>query len=81
VVVNLSDAPAQARVHVHFGDELRGSRWRLSDTLAGRSFERDGDELADSGLYVGLDAWGSHFLALIAVTADAAAANADAVAV
>ena len=28
------------------------------------AFEREGDELAGDGLYVGLDPWASHFLAL-----------------
>ena len=79
VVVNLSDAPAQARVHVPWGDELRGSRWSLSDPLTGQSFERDGDELADEGFYVGLDGWASHFLAVIALPTEAAAADASTV--
>ncbi len=63
VVVNLSDAPAQARVQLPW-EELRGRSWRLSDRLGGQVFERAGDELAETGLYVGLDAWSSHFLAL-----------------
>jgi hypothetical protein len=63
VVVNLSDAPAQARVHVPWGEELRGRAWKLSDTLTDQSFDRDGDELADKGLYVDLAPWASNFLA------------------
>ena len=62
VVVNLSDAAAQARVHIPCQDDLRGAAWTLSDALTGQSFERDGDELADEGLYVGLDPWGSYLL-------------------
>ena len=62
VVVNLSDAPAQARVRLPWQD-LRGRGWELGDRLDGRRFERSGDELADEGLYVELDPWGSHFLA------------------
>ena len=64
VVVNLSDAPAQARVRLPWGDDLRGRNWSLADRLNDTMFERDGDELADAGLYVGLDAWDSHLLAL-----------------
>jgi hypothetical protein len=64
VVVNLSDAPAQGRVHVPWGDELRGRAWRLSDPVAGAAFERDGDELAADGLYVELEPWASHVLRL-----------------
>jgi hypothetical protein len=54
VVVNLSEAPAQGRVHVPW----EGS-WRLDDRLSGARFER---ELTHEGLYVGLEPWGFHFL-------------------
>lgn len=61
VVVNLSGAPAQARVELPWGD-VAGRRWRLFDALSGEHFERDGDELAAAGLYVALEPWASHFL-------------------
>ncbi len=61
VVVNLSDAPAQARVHLPW-DDLAGRTWELTDRLGGTRFERGGDELASEGLYVGLDPWSFHFL-------------------
>jgi hypothetical protein len=54
VVVNLSDAPAQARVHVPWN----GSGV-FADRLSGARFER---ELGGDGLYVALDPWGAHFL-------------------
>ena len=41
----------------------RGRRWELTDLLGRRRFEREGDELAQAGLYVALDPWASHFLA------------------
>src|SRR3954454_16858392 len=63
VVVNLSDAPAQARVELPWPD-LGGRGWTLSDRLGAARFDRDGDDLAREGLYVGLDGWGGHFLAL-----------------
>jgi len=66
VVVNLSDAPAQARVQLPWRDELRGAGWTLTDSLSGQSFDRDGDELANEGLYVGLDPWGSYLFAATA---------------
>jgi hypothetical protein len=34
----------------------------LTDRLSGESFAREGDELAEQGLYVGLEGWASHFL-------------------
>ena len=63
VVVNLSGAPAQARVHLPWAD-LAGRDWELADRLDGARFERGGDELAGEGLYVALEPWASHFLAL-----------------
>ncbi len=62
VVVNLSSGSAQGRVQLPW-DDLRDRRWELTDRLSGQAFERDGDELAGDGLYVGLDAWSSHLLA------------------
>jgi hypothetical protein len=71
VVVNLAPAPAQARVHVPWADPLRGRQWQLTDRLSGESFAREGDELAEQGLYVGLDGWASHFLELETLVAGA----------
>ena len=48
MVVNLSDAPAQARVHLPWED-LGGRGWTLRDRLGDEAFERDGDELAADG--------------------------------
>jgi hypothetical protein len=62
VVVNLSDAPAQARVRLPWED-LRRRTWELTDRLDGQRFQRAGDALADKGLYVALGPWASHFLA------------------
>jgi hypothetical protein len=64
VVVNLSDAPAQARVRLPW-DDVAGGSWQLTDRLDGEHFQRAGDELATEGLYVALDAWASNFLALV----------------
>jgi len=65
VVVNLSDVPATARVRLPWGD-LAGRSWTLAECLDERHYERAGDELAAEGLYVALDAWAFHFLALAA---------------
>ena len=61
VVVNLADAPAHARVRLPWQD-LTGHAWALIDRLSDTTFERDGDDLAGEGLYVGLDPWSSHLL-------------------
>jgi hypothetical protein len=60
IIVNLSDSAAQARVQVP-GDELRGKTWRLVDALSGETYDRNGDEMRDPGLYVDLKPWGYHF--------------------
>jgi glycosidase len=63
VVVNLSDGPAQAMVQLPW-DDLAGSTWTLTDWLSEQQFLRAGNELGSEGLYVGLDPWGFHFLAI-----------------
>ncbi|MGW2047281.1 alpha-amylase [Streptomyces sp. NPDC001858] len=61
VVVNHSDRPAQARLPLPWAD-LRGADHRLTDLLTSQSYDRAGDELADQGLFVALDAWQAHVL-------------------
>jgi len=63
VVVNFSNERSQARVRVP-RDELRGKTWRLFDPLAGATYDRSGDEMRDSGLYVDLGPWMYHFFRL-----------------
>ena len=59
IVVNLSDSPAQARVQVPWTDA--GDRnWHLTDALSGAVYERGGDEMLSSGLYVELSPWNYH---------------------
>jgi len=79
VVVNLSDAPAQAQVRVPWAD-LAGRTWELEDRLGGQRFERSGDDLGAAGLYVGLEPWAYHFLTFSDSAAVAAPRPADAVA-
>jgi hypothetical protein len=66
IVINFSDAPSQANVRLSW-DDLRGRIWRLSDSLSGETFQRDGDGLARHGLFVELDPWRWHFLRLAPV--------------
>jgi hypothetical protein len=67
IVVNLSEASAQARVQVP-RPGLGGNQWRLSDLLSGATFDRDGGDMESQGLYVDLPAWGCHFLRFAAMT-------------
>jgi hypothetical protein len=48
-------------IRFDWGD-LRDRVWRLSDRLNGDLFLRDGNQLADAGMYVDLDAWRFHYL-------------------
>ncbi|HEY6364249.1 MAG TPA: alpha-amylase family glycosyl hydrolase [Candidatus Binatia bacterium] len=61
IIVNLSDSAAQARVQVPW-DALRGKTWRLVDGLSGETYDRNGDEMRDPGLFVDLKPWNYHFL-------------------
>ena len=63
VVVNLSGEPAQGRVPLVWTD-LPGRVWRLADLLGEDVFERAGDELVGPGLFVALQPWQFHLLAL-----------------
>jgi hypothetical protein len=54
VVVNWGPEPA--RVLVSWG-EPSAPAWRLDDVLTGDTYDRDGAELRDKGLYVELGAW------------------------
>jgi hypothetical protein len=60
VVVNLSGAPAQGRVHLPWGELQGGSAWRLHDRLSDAVYDRDGAEISEQGLYVGLASWNCH---------------------
>jgi alpha amylase-like protein len=59
IVVNLSDSPVQARVQVPWTD-AGGGNWHLIDALSGATYERDGNEMLSSGLYVELGPWNYH---------------------
>ena len=56
VAVNLSDGAVQARVQVPW-QQVKGKSWHLIDVLADKSYDRDGDEMAASGLYLELQPW------------------------
>lgn len=63
IVVNFGQGSAQALVRVPW-DELKGKTWRLTDRMSGETFDRSGDEMRDSGLYVDLGPWKYHFFRL-----------------
>lgn len=59
VVINFRPEAAQARVYAPW-DELRGREWRLNDVLSGASYDRNGSEMRDAGLFVDLGPWQYH---------------------
>jgi len=61
VVVNLSGARSQGNVKVPW-EELKNLSCRLTDLFTGAVYERRGEEMVNSGIYIDLEAWGFHFL-------------------
>jgi hypothetical protein len=59
VVVNLGGVPAQGRVHLPW-DDLKEGAWHLHDPLSDTVYDRDGVEMSEQGLYVGLEPWNYH---------------------
>ena len=60
VAVNYYYKPSQGFVYLP-DSNLSGHSWRLVDLFTQDHFIRNGDEIAVSGLYVGLEPWGFHF--------------------
>jgi hypothetical protein len=56
VVVNLSDLPSQARIQPDWSD-FAGQTVRLTDKMSQAVYDRSGDEMVSSGLYVDLPPW------------------------
>lgn len=63
IVVNFSPGPSQARVHLPWSDLAPGT-WRLAESFSDQQYERSGDEMAGTGLYVSLEPWSWHFFSL-----------------
>jgi hypothetical protein len=59
IAVNFSDHPIQARVYLDWPD-VGGGMWRLTEAFTGEQYERQGDDLSRSGLYVELGPWHYH---------------------
>jgi glycosidase len=60
VAVNFSATASQAVIRIPW-ENLRGRAWRLSEMLSAESYERHGDDLTESGLFVSLGPWQWHF--------------------
>ncbi len=59
IVVNYSAIHSQGRVALPDLD-VAGNQWRLCDVLAKAEYDRDGDDMAEHGLYIDLLPWQSH---------------------
>jgi hypothetical protein len=65
VVLNLSDAESWGRVALPWHELGYGTGCILRDLLADEHFgPRDGKEILEQGLFVGLPGWGVHLLEL-----------------
>jgi hypothetical protein len=59
IVINFRAAASQAMVRVPW-DDLRGKNWRLCDVVSGETYDRNGSEMREAGLYVDLKPWQCH---------------------
>ena len=64
VVANLSDQRAQSLIIIPL-PELAGKEWCLRDILNEKEYTWSGDELANQGLYVDLQAYGTHLFTIV----------------
>ena len=64
ILVNYAEVTSQALVRVPW-DELRDRMWRLEDRLSGQSYERNGFDIRDAGLYVDLKPWQCHLFTVL----------------
>lgn len=67
VVVNHSDKQAQGRVMLPW-DAVMGRVWLLEDLLNDVSYERDGDQMFDPGLFLDLKPFGYHVFRFLPVS-------------
>lgn len=67
VVVNLSNAPAQGRLHLSGGIDAK-TTYNLIDQLHGAKYVREGSEIVQLGLFVRRDAFGAHILDITPIT-------------
>jgi len=56
VVINYAGNQAQCRLPLTF-PEFRGKQVRLTDLMGTEAYDRDGSEIADSGLYIDHAPW------------------------
>ena len=64
VCINYSWQDGQCYVHLPFPD-LANKQWRLNDLMSEASYDRQGNDLLTSGLYLDMPAWSYHVFEII----------------
>jgi hypothetical protein len=64
IVVNFAACRGQCYVNLPLPN-LRGRKWQLRDLFSSADYDRDGNELAQKGLYLDVPAWGHHVFEMI----------------
>jgi hypothetical protein len=59
VVVNFSASPSQGLVRL-FGDDMQDKTVLFEDVFSADIYRRNGNEISENGLFVGLTSWGCH---------------------
>ena len=59
VVVNYAPHASQCYLNLQFSD-LFGAQWKLKDLMCEASYDRNGNDLHDSGLYLDMQPWQYH---------------------
>lgn len=59
IVVNYSTHDSQCYMHLPFAD-LASTQWRLKDVMNEITYDRDGNELKERGLYLAMAPWNYH---------------------
>lgn len=72
IIINLSDSRSRGLVLFPWRD-LAEQSWKLSDVIHGEVYEREGNDLLESGLFVDLEAWKFHFFRITLIAARAPA--------
>lgn len=71
IIVAVNYAPNQSQCHVRLPfPELSGKKWQLQDQLSAASFEWNGDDLLEKGLYLDHAPWQSCVFSVVAEDCD-----------
>jgi hypothetical protein len=66
LLVTVNYGPAQGQCYVHLPAEIRGKKVTLRDLIGPAKYEREGNELAERGLFLDMVQWGHHVFEITA---------------